>query len=277
METPIRESDHVVIGAGLSGAVIYHHLSRMGKPSLVLEKSKGVGGRIANRRLGGRSFSHGVQSFQLDPGEQEDQFFNLFERRYFESLGQSQYRIHEPATQGIKQAFPETAVLKDSKVMTIGKNKTHPSWMLTLDTGEVILSPQVFVTAPAPQALELVRSELPPDLVQEMARVVYSKRIILFSDEAHPDMRFMDDSFSEAHFEKSDAQILAMEGSARFVSVKKWRYEKVLQGIKRNYWSQNGLHLCGDYFNSRMDRGISDSFRSSSLLMAQFEGWKTST
>ena len=62
--------DVAVIGAGLSGLSAARHLAKSGLDVLVLEKSRGLGGRAATRRIewpgpGGKSliFDHGAQFF----------------------------------------------------------------------------------------------------------------------------------------------------------------------------------------------------------------------
>lgn len=57
-----------VIGAGLSGLVCAQHLQRAGCDVHVFEKSRGVGGRLATRRIGDVTFDHGAQYFTIrDP------------------------------------------------------------------------------------------------------------------------------------------------------------------------------------------------------------------
>jgi predicted NAD/FAD-dependent oxidoreductase len=59
------ELDAVVIGAGLAGLCAAGELVRAGRRVLVLEKSRGVGGRMATRRLGEAVCDHGAQFFTV--------------------------------------------------------------------------------------------------------------------------------------------------------------------------------------------------------------------
>lgn len=52
--------DALIVGAGISGLVCARTLVRAGKRVAVLEKSAGVGGRCATRRVDGRPVDHGV-------------------------------------------------------------------------------------------------------------------------------------------------------------------------------------------------------------------------
>ena len=55
--------DAVVIGAGIAGLMAAERLTAHGRRVLVLDKSRGVGGRMATRRLGGAVCDHGAQFF----------------------------------------------------------------------------------------------------------------------------------------------------------------------------------------------------------------------
>jgi hypothetical protein len=61
--------DVVVIGAGIAGLMAAARAGGHGRRVLVLEKSRGVGGRMATRRVGGAVCDHGAQFFtQRTPG-----------------------------------------------------------------------------------------------------------------------------------------------------------------------------------------------------------------
>ena len=57
--------DSIIIGAGISGLTAAKHLQKLGKSILVIDKSRGVGGRMATRRIGDRVFDHGAQFFTV--------------------------------------------------------------------------------------------------------------------------------------------------------------------------------------------------------------------
>ena len=54
--------DCLVIGAGISGLMAARVLSKSGIDVLVLDKGRGVGGRMATRRLDSHRFDHGAQA-----------------------------------------------------------------------------------------------------------------------------------------------------------------------------------------------------------------------
>lgn len=60
---PPRKVETVVIGAGLSGLTAARELQQDGREVVVLEKSRGLGGRCATRRWDGVRMDHGAQYF----------------------------------------------------------------------------------------------------------------------------------------------------------------------------------------------------------------------
>ncbi|MDQ3378372.1 MAG: FAD-dependent oxidoreductase, partial [Actinomycetota bacterium] len=63
----------VIVGAGISGLLAARELSDAGWRVTVLDKGRGVGGRMATRRFGGAGFDHGAQFFTV----RDDRFENL--------------------------------------------------------------------------------------------------------------------------------------------------------------------------------------------------------
>jgi renalase len=59
------ELDVIVIGAGIAGLCAAGELARAGRRVLVIEKSRGIGGRMATRRLGEAVCDHGAQFFTV--------------------------------------------------------------------------------------------------------------------------------------------------------------------------------------------------------------------
>jgi renalase len=51
----------VIVGAGIAGLACARRLAQAGVPALVLDKGRGIGGRVATRRVDGLQFDHGAQ------------------------------------------------------------------------------------------------------------------------------------------------------------------------------------------------------------------------
>lgn len=61
----MAEWDAVVVGAGIAGLCAAGELAAAGRRVLVLDKSRGVGGRLATRRVGEAVCDHGAQFFTV--------------------------------------------------------------------------------------------------------------------------------------------------------------------------------------------------------------------
>jgi hypothetical protein len=65
----VTDADVIVVGAGVAGLACARELARRGASVLVLERSRGVGGRCATRRVKGQPVDHGVVFLHgSDPG-----------------------------------------------------------------------------------------------------------------------------------------------------------------------------------------------------------------
>ena len=56
-------TDVLIIGAGLAGLSAANKLKHAGHNVLIIDKGRGIGGRLAGRRIGDASFDHGAQFF----------------------------------------------------------------------------------------------------------------------------------------------------------------------------------------------------------------------
>lgn len=65
MSTDGGRVDAIVIGAGISGLAAATELAKAGCRTIVLEKSRGIGGRMATRRVGAAVCDHGAQFFTV--------------------------------------------------------------------------------------------------------------------------------------------------------------------------------------------------------------------
>ena len=209
--TPLSH-DVVIIGAGISGLAAAARLREAGRDVLVLEKSRGLGGRAATRRI-----DSGGGEIPVDHGTQ---YFTVRDRRF-------QDRVDRWQEHGICfpwcEEFPtwndgkmtesnplwkETRYACRSGMSSIGKHlaegievirghqvasveKTAGGWVLHAE-GEghpVVQAKALFVSAPPPQALALVGRELSPEqleLVEHIAITPCVAVIALYDEEVQP-------------------------------------------------------------------------------------------
>jgi hypothetical protein len=166
--------DIAVIGAGMAGLACAQQLHQAGYNVLILEKSRGLGGRIATRRLYDTCADHGTCYLQ-PKGELMQQFVQMLCDRHilqvwadpvaeFQSLN-SAFRYVAPAGINAIAKFlgQGLEIWRSGRVQAIALNDSH--WHLTLasthpeataNQRSEIAAQAVVVAIPAPQALTLL-------------------------------------------------------------------------------------------------------------------------
>jgi renalase len=56
----------IIVGAGMAGLACARRLADTGHAPVVLDKGRGIGGRVATRRVGDLQFDHGAQYVNAD-------------------------------------------------------------------------------------------------------------------------------------------------------------------------------------------------------------------
>ena len=197
----LHKYDIVVVGAGIAGLMASTYLSKAGCKVAVLEKSRGVGGRMATRRIEDAVCDHGTQYFSV-------------KGRAFGSI------VLEAKESGVVvpwcDMFPKAETLEDAAVIPLDE-VGHARWKgsqgmtslpkhlaqqlsesvktgvrvsdvsiqddsvrLSCENNEVFVARAALLTTPVPQALEILTSGglIPPDVDSEtweaLASVEYS-------------------------------------------------------------------------------------------------------
>jgi predicted NAD/FAD-dependent oxidoreductase len=171
-----------VIGGGVAGVVAARHLVQRGAHVSLFEKSRGLGGRLATRRLdGGVSADHGAQ-FVTARGKAFNAFMNI-------CLEQKTFSVWQPCRNGkdrsgAKEAWYVGAPAMNSALkvgnegidVSLNAHVTAISVMgnsvsLDLQDAPSQQFDQVIVTAPAPQASSMIRKDQ-PDLAAQIDKVI---------------------------------------------------------------------------------------------------------
>ncbi|MEN9807845.1 MAG: hypothetical protein RL756_2365 [Pseudomonadota bacterium] len=154
-----RRCDVAVVGAGITGLTAARALAAAGLSVLVLDKGRGVGGRVATRRIEGATVDHGAQAVDAANAGAWAALAgglpaNVLERRTGRWIG----RIG--MTSVAKSLAAGLEVLTAERVLCV--RGASPEHQLLLESGRVIAARAVIVTAPVPQALELLtQGEVP--------------------------------------------------------------------------------------------------------------------
>ncbi len=158
------EKEIVIIGAGMSGLAAATLLKRAGKQILILDKARGVGGRLANRRFDGARFDHGAQFITA----REQRFMNLIadwrdkgvvEKWYGSKLdnkGDSHFRGCPSMSAIAKDLAQDIDLQLKSPITAI--EQADNAWSISLREGERIHAKAVIMTPPVPQSLAILNA-----------------------------------------------------------------------------------------------------------------------
>ena len=188
------EFDVCVVGAGLSGLLAARELKRKGYRVLVLDKGRGVGGRLSRRRTDGGAFDHGAQYFTA----RSEVFRRLVKawldagliKEWAKGFCQSDGTLKDDGEARFCGVSGMTSVPKflaqdlDVQVNARVNNIEQRSrgWNLSLEAGEQVFARGVILTAPVPQSLQLLASGgtiLSDQVISDLKRIVYDPCLAL--------------------------------------------------------------------------------------------------
>ncbi|AHY46436.1 putative NAD/FAD-dependent oxidoreductase [Rubrobacter radiotolerans] len=175
----------IVVGAGVSGLLAARELSGSGWRVVVLDKGRGVGGRMATRRVGEARCDHGAQFFT----SRSERFEGLVREwlavgavrewsRGFASAGgerppdgHPRYRGAEGMTSVPKHLARNLDVRSGERVVEV--TPKNGSWRIRTESGLAETADALVMSPPAPQALTLVGDLLPEQRREALARISY--------------------------------------------------------------------------------------------------------
>lgn len=160
-------ADVVVVGAGAAGLVAARRLVPEHRV-VVIDKARGVGGRMATRRLGPAVLDHGAQFITTHSAEFADEVARWegldVVRPWFrgrvgpsgvqEHDGHVRYRGTASMNAVAKHLAEGLDVRRTTRASTI--EPCADGWRLTLESADELRADAVVVTAPVPQTLELL-------------------------------------------------------------------------------------------------------------------------
>lgn len=168
----------IVVGAGLSGLTAARELNSRGVDVTVFDKGRGVGGRMATRRIetpdGTAVFDHGAQFFTA----RSNTFRALVEQwlhddvvyEWCRGFGDADGHPRYAARGGMASLAKHLAQGLDVRTSTLvfGLAASDDGWIVTLDDGSTHAADGVILTCPIPQSYSLIANtpiELPNDLL----------------------------------------------------------------------------------------------------------------
>lgn len=176
--------DVAIVGAGLSGLTCAKALKDLGYQVVILEKSRGVGGRVATRRLQETWADHGLPYLSAQGSFTEKLLSNLhpFQINQLSSSGDIHHtEVGYVSPTGINTIAKELAVdleiRRSCRVVQLTLTKSQ-TWQLDLDDGNAsaqVTAKSLVLAIPAPQAFILIEaSNLNPSFLADLASVEFA-------------------------------------------------------------------------------------------------------
>lgn len=184
-------TDILIIGAGLAGLSAAVELQKAGKQVLVVDKGRGLGGRLAGRRIGDATFDHGAQ-FMTARDERFKAVVAEWIRLGVAAEWYSSYPGGEdchPRYRGVptmtaiaKHLAQDIDVMRTVRAVRLAQQGNH--WHVELDTGDSVQAKALLITAPIPQTLDLLHSGAVPiteEMQTRLARITYESCIAVMA------------------------------------------------------------------------------------------------
>jgi hypothetical protein len=185
MDATEQASEVLVIGAGMAGLIAAAELQRAGRRVLVLDKGRGVGGRMASRRIDGAVFDHGAQFIT----SRNPRFGSLLEEgrrqgtvdewcRGFSGDTDSEPRWRgKPAMSAMaRQAALGLDVHLETAVVAL--RRAGDQWLAETTSGRTFTAGAVILTPPVPQTLAMLDAGgtvLPSEMRRRLEAIEYAR------------------------------------------------------------------------------------------------------
>jgi renalase len=183
-----------VIGAGIAGLTCARQLQAAGKTVVLVDKSRGLGGRLATRRLAGTHADHGVCYLQAKGDRFQGWIDELVSVGILRVWTNGIHRLsadgilQPPTTSAAYYAAPlgatsiakylgrDLEIIGDKLITAI--SPIHNGWRLsTKDPEFSITAAQVIIATPPAQALNIVRDSVYFNCIQQLASVQFTRSI----------------------------------------------------------------------------------------------------
>lgn len=190
----MHQPDVLIIGAGMAGLCAARELRAAGREVVLLEKGRGVGGRMASRRIGDATFDHGAQFFTT----RAERFQALVAT--LQSAGAAAEWCHgfsghedghvrwrgAPTMNAVAKALAGELVI-NTKTRVASLRRAGDFWQAETTTGEIFMARAAVLTPPVPQALALLEEvALAPEMRARLTRIEYERCLAVMAVLAQP-------------------------------------------------------------------------------------------
>ncbi len=197
-------TDWLILGAGISGLVAGSFLLKAGQTIQILEKSKGVGGRLATRRISLAedpkqviTFNHGLRFIELRQPETFQILNEILDpftlqgwtRSILRKSGEpeSQRISPSPGINSLPKALPAARdVQKNRLIAKICYDSSQKLWQAMTSEGIHYSARQILCSFPIPQTVEILKNSpiefetpLPSEIIQSQYQPTLVVLIVL--------------------------------------------------------------------------------------------------
>ena len=273
--------DFCIIGSGISGSTIAHHLSK--KYSVhILDKARGPGGRASNKRFKKNlSFDHGVQYISPKSKEflkfikalckkKEAKIWNGNHLDFtFEKKDISEKFIGMKGNNFISKYYTKKIKISfQSTVKTIFNNKYF--WEIRLDNGKIIQAKSIIFTCPFPQLKKIAGKYLEKKILNLKINMEpnITTMLVFKNQKTVPisSIKFNDDILTWAAYENSKNRFYSSNSLWTLQSSNGWA-RKNINNYKKNNRAENTL--ISKFLNFT-------GYKKNKIIFKKTHGWKYS-
>lgn len=189
----VKPKTCLIIGGGISGLIAATVLQRNGIQVRVLDKGRGIGGRLATRRITHPSYGEGVFDYGTQLFTVSDPRFQQWVDEWLQQGMIGEWSplsdIKQPCYRGLKsnrsiaQHLAKTLEIHtQTRVTQMNWDSSH--WRVQTEGGTVFEGESLVMTAPVPQSLALLDAStivLPSELRHRLETVMYQPCIAVLA------------------------------------------------------------------------------------------------
>ena len=182
----MADVDCVVVGAGIAGLITARNLAEDGVSTIVFDKGRSVGGRLATRRIGDARLDHGAQfmtarsdafAAQLSDWQQRG-LADVWCHGFDSDDGHPRWIGVNGMNSLAKDLATDLDVRVDHRVFATAWN--DGKWLVTCDDASSVTASTLVLTAPTPQSFSFV-FEAVGTLPRELSSADHDRTIALLA------------------------------------------------------------------------------------------------
>ncbi|MBL1214606.1 MAG: NAD(P)-binding protein [Ignavibacteriae bacterium] len=182
--------DTIIVGAGITGITAGNYLQQKGLSVLLLDKGKGIGGRMATRRINFENqkivFDYGAKYLE-GTSEKFDELLSLLYKNQIISKWNEVENVDETPKFIGRKSMREVAIFLSKELNILNSTKVielrriNNFWQSIDELGNVYKSKTMLLTLPVPQAIDLLdnsKIDLDKTLQNNLQEIKYERSIV---------------------------------------------------------------------------------------------------